>query len=84
MKRKPPDPLDLRTATMDEVAEAISYGVRKALAHHKRIGNFVVVWDRETGQIIEVPPDKIPEEFLEYLDEETPTGEKPSPNPAQS
>jgi hypothetical protein len=54
-------PIDVRTASSEEVAAAITRGVRRALAHHKRIGNTVVEWDRETQSIRLVPPEQIPD-----------------------
>jgi hypothetical protein len=83
MKNEARGSLNLRTASMEEVAEAISYGVRKALAHHKRIGNPVVVWDRETKQIVTIPPEGIPD----YPDDDPavePPAEEPGSNATQS
>jgi hypothetical protein len=49
--------LDLRTASGQEVNEAMAHGVFDALKRHKEAGRSVVVW--EDGRIVHVPPDEI-------------------------
>jgi 7-cyano-7-deazaguanine synthase in queuosine biosynthesis len=50
---------DLRTATVDQITEAFSRGVRSALREHKRAGHPVVVWDREQDRIVILRADQI-------------------------
>ena len=79
-----PDGLDLRTATPFEVAEAITRGVRRALAIHKRLGKPVVVRDPETGHTVTVPPEEIPDEMVDWSDLDQPAGDDRSPVPDRS
>jgi len=51
--------LDLRTASGEEVARAMTKGVIDALRAHKLAGNPVVVWDRGRDEIVIVPADEI-------------------------
>jgi hypothetical protein len=53
--------LDLRTASIDELVEAMNRGVRRALREHKRAGNPIVVWDRDTDTIVTLRPEEIPD-----------------------
>ena len=41
------------------VLKALGAGVQAALAEHKRLQQSVVVW--KDGQVVEVPPEEIPE-----------------------
>jgi hypothetical protein len=69
-------PLDMRTATNDEIVEAMNRGVRKALREHKLAGNPIVVWDRDTNTILTVPPEEIPEYPEEPGEEQDRTTER--------
>jgi hypothetical protein len=51
--------LDLRTATGQEIEQAMTRGVKAALREHKRAGNPVAIWDRENDRVILVPPEEI-------------------------
>ncbi len=53
--------LDLSTATSEERIEAMNRGVRAALRRHKKAGVPAIVWNRETGEIVSVPPEEIPD-----------------------
>jgi hypothetical protein len=77
-------PIDVRTASSQEVAAAITRGVRKALAHHKRIGNSVVVWDHETETTRLVPPEEIPDFPSDDLGPDSPSTETTTPDPERS
>lgn len=56
------DPRDPRMIPPEgaEMLAAMRRGVTEALREHKRIGNPVVVWDREADRVVEVPPGEIP------------------------
>jgi hypothetical protein len=51
--------LDLRTATADQINQAMTLGTIEALRQHQEAGHSVVVWDREHDRIVIVPPDEI-------------------------
>jgi hypothetical protein len=71
------DELDPRTASSRDLERAMRRGGLKALRLHKRAGNPVVVWDRETDRIVLLPPDEIPDE------PEREPGPQSQPNPDQ-
>lgn len=50
--------LDLRTATAEQINQAMTLGTIEALRKHEA-GHSVVVWDREHDRIVIVPPDQI-------------------------
>jgi hypothetical protein len=53
------DELDLRTATGQQIEQAMTRGVIAALRAHKRAGNSVAIWDRANGRVILVPSEEI-------------------------
>ncbi len=57
--RDEPKGSDLRTASTEEMSDAMQEGVRSALQDHKRAGRSVVVWDWENQRVSTVPPDQI-------------------------
>jgi hypothetical protein len=42
-----------------EIVRAMKSGVRDALREHKRLGQSIVVWDRENQKIVEIPAEEI-------------------------
>lgn len=59
MRDEPTEGVDLRTATTEQITEAMQRGVRAALRDHKLAGRSVVVWDWENERVVAVPPDEI-------------------------
>jgi hypothetical protein len=53
--------LDLRNYTDRELEKLLTRGVIRALRAHKAAGVPAIVWDRETGQTIAIPPEQIPD-----------------------
>jgi hypothetical protein len=53
---KTPEP---RTAEGSEMIRLMRQGVAEALREHKRLGQSVAVWDRESRQIVHVRPEDI-------------------------
>ena len=51
----PPGPL----AEIVEMLRLMGLGVRNALREHKRLGQSIVVWDRENQKIVEIPAEEI-------------------------
>lgn len=63
--------LDLRTATGQEINDAMCKGVRAALRRHKAAGVPIVVW--KNGQIVHIPAEEIeaPDEPDDSIESET-------------
>jgi hypothetical protein len=59
MGLEPEKPLDLRTATGEEITKVFARGVRAALREHKQAGRSVVIWDREKDRIVILRADQI-------------------------
>ena len=76
-------PLDLRSATDEEITETFARGVRAALLAHKKAGQSIVVWDRERDHIVILRPDQIdvPDDPDEPVcPSETPSSRTPAPS----
>lgn len=54
-----PESQAARAAEGPDMIAAMRQGVVEALREHKREGRSVIAWDRETQQIVEVPPEEI-------------------------
>jgi hypothetical protein len=67
MGRNDSDVRERRAAEGPEMLAAMRRGVTEALREHKRRGHSIIVWDRETKQIVEVPAGEIrvPDEAIE-------------------
>ena len=65
--------LDLRNYTDRELEKLLTRGVIRALRAHKAAGVPAIVWDRETGQTIAIPPEQIPD----FPDETAETEDQP-------
>jgi hypothetical protein len=65
--------LDFQKIPPRELEKIMTRGVIRALRAHKAAGVPAIVWDRETGQTIAVPPEQIPD----FPDEPTETEDKP-------
>jgi hypothetical protein len=53
--------LDLRKIPPRELEKIMTRGAIRALRAQKAAGVPAIVWDRETGQTIAVPPEQIPD-----------------------
>ena len=67
MSRNESDVGELRAADGPEMIAAMRLGVIEALRDHKLQGRSVITWDRDSQQIVEIPPDQlvIPDELVE-------------------
>lgn len=52
-------PNELSVPTGPSMLASMRLGVVEALREHRRQGRSVIAWDRETGQVVEVPPTEI-------------------------
>jgi hypothetical protein len=59
MGRNESDLREPRAAEGPEMIAAMRRGVIEALREHKREGRSIVAWDRESQQIVEIPPSEI-------------------------
>ncbi len=63
-----------RDGEIDEMIRLMGFGVRNALREHKRLGQSIVVWDRENQRVVEVPPEEI---VIPEVDEAAPKEARP-------
>jgi hypothetical protein len=59
MSRNETDLREPRAAEGPEMIAAMRQGVVEALVEHKNSDRSVIVWDRDTRQIVVVPPEEI-------------------------
>ena len=50
---------ELELPTGPALLASLRLGVVEAFREHRRQGRSVIAWDRETGQVVEVPPTEI-------------------------
>lgn len=61
----------------EEIAELLrlmGLGVRNALRDHKRLGQSIVVWDRESQRVVEIPAEEI---IVLEMDEDDAKADRP-------
>jgi hypothetical protein len=63
VKFNPADRIGRAFAEVTPVVDALTRGVRQALAVHKRLGHSVVVW--ENGKVVWLPAEEIPVDISE-------------------